>query len=339
MESEVALADKIAFLRRADAYADAPASVETIETHFAWVFLGERFVYKLKKPIRFERIDLTALESRRASCELELTLNRRLAESTYLAIVPLTLSAAGLAIGAPGTPVDWLVKMHRLPGDRTLEAAAMQGVVSDAELRAVTVKLARFYAHTPAAPFGGAEYVEILERRSAEYAERLSAPELGLERALIERIAAAQREFLAHRAEALERRVVRGRVVDAHGDLRPEHVFLGENPQIIDCLEFSIELRWLDTAEELAFLALECERLGAPALGERILELYREACDDDVAPALCDFYFGQRAVVRALLCAWHVADAEPTRGAQWRERARWYLRRAEERTARANART
>ncbi len=340
MHSRITTADKIAFLRRPDAYADAPSGIDVIETHFAWVFLGERFVYKLKKPIRFDRIDYTALESRRASCELELTLNRRLAESTYLAIVPLASGPEGLALGGPGTPVDWLVQMRRLPAERTLEAAAMSGSVTDSELEALVAKLARFYACTPDAPFGGEEYRELLGKRAAEYAARLAAPELGLDRALvrrIERIERAQARFLAESAAMLDRRVVRGRVVDAHGDLRPEHVFLGQNPQIIDCLEFSIELRWLDTAEELVFLALECERLGAPAIGERILAHYAEACDDDAPQPLLDFYFGQRAVVRALISAWHIADADAASARRWHDRAAWYLALAEARTSRANA--
>lgn len=111
-------AEKIAFLRSAGAQPDDPAGIELVETHFAWIFLGERFVYKLKKPIRFERIDFVALESRRASCELELSLNRRLAELTYLAIVPLTLSHGELRLGRSGTVVDWHA-LHVAPGRRS----------------------------------------------------------------------------------------------------------------------------------------------------------------------------------------------------------------------------
>ena len=65
-------------------------------------------------------------------------------------------------------------------------------------------------------------------------------------------------------AAELDSRAARGCVVEAHGDLRPEHVCLLPEPQIIDCLEFSRDFRILDPADELAFLALECERLGDP---------------------------------------------------------------------------
>jgi len=59
--------------------------------------------------------------------------------------------------------------------------------------------------------------------------------------------------------------------VEGHGDLRTEHVCMENGVDIIDCLEFSEALRINDPLDELAFLALECERFGAPGLGDRVL--------------------------------------------------------------------
>ena len=83
------LSEKVAFLRRPDSYPDGPEAVDVIETHFAWVFLSRRFVYKLKKPVRFPDLDLTTVRARRANCELEIALNRRLAAETYIGVVAL----------------------------------------------------------------------------------------------------------------------------------------------------------------------------------------------------------------------------------------------------------
>jgi hypothetical protein len=57
------------------------------------------------------------------------------------------------------------------------------------------------------------------------------------------------------------------RVVGGHGDLRLEHIYLGPGPVVIDCLEFRADLRCLDAVEELAFLTMECERIGARDIG------------------------------------------------------------------------
>jgi uncharacterized protein len=69
-------------------------------------------------------------------------------------------------------------------------------------------------------------------------------------------------------------------VIEAHGDLRPEHICLEAEPQVIDCMEFSRDFRLLDPADELGFLALECERLGAPELKRTIFSTYTEVTGD-----------------------------------------------------------
>ncbi|HQU46254.1 MAG TPA: hypothetical protein PK867_25800, partial [Pirellulales bacterium] len=41
-------------LKQPSAYPDRPRQVSLIETHISWVFVTDRFVYKLKKPVRFD---------------------------------------------------------------------------------------------------------------------------------------------------------------------------------------------------------------------------------------------------------------------------------------------
>jgi uncharacterized protein len=139
--------------------------------------------------------------------------------------------------------------------------------------------------------------------------------------------------------EAFHARIAAGRVVDAHGDLRPEHVFLMAEPQIIDCLEISAELRQLDSAAEIAFLALECERLGHAPLGARIIDLYRQHNRDDVSDELLGFYRASRAFARAKLAAWRLEeDLAPEAAAYWRARTEWYLDAASRGVAAVHAR-
>lgn len=329
-DTVVTLRQKIEFLQRPAAFEDHPRVVETIETHFAYVFLSDRFVYKLKKPRRFRQVDFTSLSARRANCELEATLNRRLAEPVYLGVVPLTLTDGGLALGGSGEPVDWLVHMRRLPQHRTLERLAADGRVTDAELRALIDKLNRFYRAAALAPWDPEAYVREIEQRTDDCARQLRAPELGLDAELTSAVHERQLRFLRTHPRLLEARARERRIVDAHGDLRPEHVFLDGEPQIIDCLEFSQQLRWLDAAEEISFLALECARLGAPAVAGRLVELYIRGAADPIAPELLAFYRSARAAVRALLSAWHTLDGKPADpDGKWIARATWYLHEAQ----------
>ena len=142
----------------------------------------------------------------------------------------------------------------------------------------------------------------------------------------IEPVGERQLAFLERHAAAIDCRVALGRVVEGHGDLRPEHVCLEAEPQVIDCLEFSRELRMLDIAEELGFLALECERLGAPRAKAEIFAQYAARSGDSPDAAMVDFYQSVHACVRATLAAAHLAEPERDDHARWRERAAAYLR-------------
>jgi aminoglycoside phosphotransferase family enzyme len=278
--------------------------------------------------MRFHGIDFTTLALRRANCDLELKLNRRLAEAVYIDIVALRMEQSGLVLESPGRGkiVDWLVKMHYLPRERMLDARAQAGPIRRAELQTLLEKLAAFYAATSRAAWDGAEYRHHLELQIRTTAANLLAHASLGDRAAVKQIASLQLAFLRDSPHMLDERLSQGRVVDAHGDLRPEHILLGETPQIIDCLEFSSELRLLDTAEEITFLALECKVLGRSDLAREIVALYREISKDEAPRPLLDFYYSRRAIVRALLCLWHLDEPvrEPVR-AHWLGRAGWYL--------------
>jgi aminoglycoside phosphotransferase family enzyme len=327
MPGEIELSAKIDCLSRPQTYSARPASVETIETHFAWVFVAGERVYKLKKPLRFHEQDFTTLAARRANCELELALNRRLAPTVYLGIVPLCEQRGGLALGGPGTPVEWLVEMRYLPRELSLDRLAADGRVAGASLDALLGKLARFYADAVRAPWDGRAYRAALATDTDRYCRELGGPAFGLDARRVEELEARLDRFVATHAAELDSRISAARVVDSHGDLRPEHVFLTPEPQVIDCLEFSAELRLQDSAAELAFLALECDRLGHTELAARLLALYRNACSDDVSTEMLAFYRARQALIRALISAWHLEPpgVPGATATYWRARAHWYL--------------
>ena len=118
-----------------------------------------------------------------------------------------------------------------------------------------------------------------------------------------DRIIGAQLRYLSLQTQLFDDRVASGRVVEGHGDLRPEHIYLEQPPAIIDCIEFSLELRQVDIADELSFLALECRRLGDGDLGQQVLAAYQEACHDPIPETLLAFYRSYRACVRAKVAA------------------------------------
>lgn len=316
----VDLAAKLAFLRSQGTLDHA---IECVETHMAYVFLSEHRAWKLKKPVRLPYLDHSSLEQRRHSCVQEARLGRRLAASVYQEVVPLVAGPGGLAIDGAGEIVDWLVVMRRLPAARMLPRMLADGTATPAGAEALGDVLAAFYRGAAPAPWSGAEYRRRL--RDTAIAEAGELVERGAPRSTIAAIVQAQLAGVERDAGALDARIAEGRVIDAHGDLRPEHVCLESPPVVIDPLEFDDELRLLDAVSELAFFALECERLRATWFGHRVLARYVERSADRAPPALIALYRSQHALTRALIALRHIDDAAPADQARWRARADEYL--------------
>jgi aminoglycoside phosphotransferase family enzyme len=322
---------KVAFLADPRSYPEAPSRVEAVETHMSWVFLTDRHAWKLKKPTRVDHHDLGTVEARRSHCHMEVRLNRRLTEGVYLAVVPLVVDAdGGLRLGAAGEAVDWLIQMRRLPAARMLDRLIASGTLRAGELRPVVSLLAGFYRACAPAMLPAAQFRVRFVQGITGNGRELRLPEAALPAELVAATCARQLEMLERHAILFERRVAEGRVVEGHGDLRPEHVCLETPPQVIDCLEFSQPLRVVDAAEELGFLALECERLGAPQLKRELFEAYAELSGDRPPPALVDFYQSYHACVRAKLAVWHLLDPATRDRARWPAQAADYLRLARE---------
>jgi aminoglycoside phosphotransferase family enzyme len=321
------IAAKVAFLSCPESYPTPPPRVEVVETHMSWVFLTDRHAYKLKKPIHSDCLDFRTLDARRQNCEAEVRLNRRLAANVYEGLVPLRLDPQGqLQLAGTGETVDWLVKMRRLPAARMLDCVIVQGTVHATDVRKVGSLLARCYLQTPSVAMAPATYRRRLADNVQANRRELMKPVYGLSTALVEAVLLAQLAFLEQEPTLFDRRVHAGWILEAHGDLRPEHICLEDEPVIIDCLEFNRELRILDTLSELAFLALECERLGAPAVGARILEVYRTATGDTPPARLLTFYKSYHAALRAKIAIWHLRDPEVRHPATWTDKAQQYLR-------------
>lgn len=313
-------------LRSPAIWPDRTRSVTVIETHLSWVFLTRRFAWKMKKPVRHAGADLRVLRARERDCRREFALNRRLAPKVYLAVVPLTLDrAATLSVNGKGRVVEWLVQMRRLPASRMLDAALAAQAVGVAELRAIVATLVAFYAARPRLAIQGAQYRRNLGDLIDANERALCDPLLLQDTAAIVALCKSQREALTQLRRHLDQRVREGRIVEGHGDLRPEHVCLMKPVQIIDCLTFSKVLRTVDCADEIAFLALECERLGAKQIGRVLLREWRNASGDRPEMALLHFYQSLRAAVRARLAALHLREAAYRGSPHWIERTRCYL--------------
>ena len=293
--------------------------VELVETHISWVFLAGERVYKVKKPVNLGFLDFTTLARRRHFCREEVRLNRRLAPDVYLDVVEIKGTRRAPRFGGPGRAIEVAVVMRRLPAERMLETLVKGDAAPPELLDAIGATVARFHAGAET----GGEIDELggLEAMRRNWEENFAqtdalGPEL-LPDATRARVRAYVAAFLEREAARFAARVAAGKSRDCHGDLQAQHVCCVEPVQIFDCIEFNHRFRFGDVAGEIAFLAMDLERLGRPDLAIRFLNAYLEETGDYEAVPLLDFYRAYRAWVRGKVLSFQVAD-HPERAAEAR---------------------
>jgi aminoglycoside phosphotransferase family enzyme/predicted kinase len=296
--------DIVQLLSRPSAYPHRPERVEIVETHISVVFLAGEFAYKLKRRVRYDFLDFTSAAKREAACRDEVRLDRRLTDDVYLGVVPITRRPdGGLVLGGEGPAVDWLVQMRRLPTEETLDALHRRGQLRDEHVRQLAGRLAEFYGGLSPLAIEPAEYRQRYESHIRGNLSELLAVSHHCPRNQVRRIHGFQLQLLHLQPQLFDERVCRGRIVEGHGDLRPEHICFTQPLAIFDCIEFSADFRRIDMADELAFLAAECDFLGARWVGPRLFELFQPLTGDRPPQELVAFYKSYRACVRAKVAA------------------------------------
>jgi aminoglycoside phosphotransferase family enzyme/predicted kinase len=280
----------------------APDRSDRRETHISQVYLTRNSAYKRLKPVRFDFLDFSTREARYFHLTNEARLNRRLAPDVYRGLMPLWQIERTWRVDGTGPPDDWLLAMVRLPEEATLEAAHLAGRLTNSQLDRVLDRLVPFFRSAPrSAEISANGDPEILRRNLTENLDVLdvAAREGQLDAALVRRLRSRQLQALEQLTEELQARGRAGWIRDGHGDLRAEHIYLTEPIRIVDCIAFNHQLRWIDVADDLSFLATDLIRLEAPAAAAYVTNVYRERMNDSVSDALLALYRSYRFAVRA----------------------------------------
>jgi uncharacterized protein len=325
------LPDKVRFLSDQSSY-ESTHPVQVLETHMSWVFLTDQYVYKLKKPVKYDYLDFTSLSSRYRYCLEEIKINRELGGDTYISVVPLNRLAGHLRFYGDGETVEWLVKMKRLPADTMLDQCILAGKVNNANVQKSAEMLVDFYQKNLPVRKSFSLYVKDLVADIEVNSSALVRKEFIVSHTRIVNIATNLLFFIVKYSEVFRTRMNEGRIAECHGDLRPEHICIrAGNPVIIDRVEFDPALRIMDVAEELSFLALECELLGSPSTGKLYIEVYRWKGHDKIPDQLICFYKAKRALLRARLSLAHMLEPQyQEQAVKWRDRCERYLAASEQ---------
>jgi uncharacterized protein len=317
----------LVFLSDPAAYGPGVTSVERIDTHSASVFLAGDRAYKLKRAVRYDYLDFSTLERRRAACLAEVRLNRRTAPALYLGVVPVTRQpGAGLELRGEGPPVEWLVEMRRFDQEMLLDRMASRADLPVSLMRDLGGAIARFHeCAEPAPEYGGRDGIaRVIDGNTASFRE--------LGPAIFEPDARDRLHRAAHRAldgcaDLLDQRRRAGLVRWCHGDLHLRNIcLLDGTPTLFDAIEFNEDIACIDVLYDLAFLLMDLERRQFGQHANVLLNEYLQARDDLAGLPALPLLLSCRAAVRAKTSATAAGlQTDPRQAERLRGAAREYL--------------
>ncbi len=289
----------IAALLRPEAYGHPVQTLDLLETHASWVILTGAYAYKLKKPVNFGFLDFSSPERRLHCCREELRLNRRLSPDLYLGLAPVHGPAERASFRGPGPVIEHAVRMRQFPQADLLPAALARGAVGAHQIDAFAGDLARFQASAAVAAPGAGYGTPAAVRAPLDANLQALAALPGTQPALAQLHPWVEGEF-QRLAPLLEQRLRQGWIREGHGDLHLGNLLLRAGRiAAFDCLEFSPQLRWIDTVSELAFLAMDLAERGRLDLAHRLRDGLLELSGDRQGLELWRWYTVYRATVRA----------------------------------------
>ncbi len=307
------------------------AGLDLIETHISWVFLDERDVYKVKRPIDFGFLDFTTLHKREEACRAEVRLNQRLAPDVYLGVLPITLDGSAHRVDGDGPVVDWAVHMRRLSAEHRADVLLEAGMLEPSQVDALADHIARFHENARCDEVTSRHGEPSMIRRNVR--ENFEQTRETIAQYLDQPQAAEIEEWqltVLQDEPRFEARIEAQRVRDGHGDLRLEHVYFEPDGTIaiIDCIEFNDRFRYGDVCADIAFLSMDLSWHGRVDLAERLLARYARESHDFGLYRVVDFYESYRAFVRGKIASFLAADQEAshaTRERATREARRYFM--------------
>jgi uncharacterized protein len=306
---EDAQAGVIAFLEDPASHGIGEA-VEVVTTHSAHVFLAGDRAYKIKRAVKYNYLDFTALETRRKIIKRELELNAPGAPMIYDRVVAITRDATGgLTFDGPGEAVEYALAMQRFAREDELHRIAEAGGLSVAIAEALGAVVADLHAAAPRRDVDGAALIgEILDELAEAFAGMEDVLGTGRLASFLER---ARAEFDTT-GSLLATRAQQGFVRRCHGDSHLKNiVMIDGGPVLFDALEFDERLGTTDVFYDFAFLLMDLLHRGLPQQANAALNRLLARSGDLEGLATLPLFLAVRAAIRAMVAVQTMADRAP----------------------------
>ncbi|MDH5546399.1 MAG: AAA family ATPase [Gammaproteobacteria bacterium] len=298
-----------------EAYSHPVWECKLIQTHISWIILTGRYAYKIKKPVNLGFLDFSSLEKRRYFCEEELRLNRRLAPSYYLSVVPITGREDHPIMNGDGPTLEYAVRMRQFQHRNQFDEMLSRGELQESHIDALATMIASFHKNIPSCsveePYGDTNHItHIVTETIKSFRQALSEPEMLRQLDQIDTWCKHQFQTLG---PSFEKRKIAGFVRECHGDMHLRNIAWDDGtPLVFDCIEFSPGLRWNDVISEIAFLIMDLDDRQQSQLSSRFMNTYLEYTGDYAGLSLLRFYLTYRALVRGMVAAIRLIQTDST---------------------------
>ncbi|PLX71023.1 MAG: gluconate kinase [Denitrovibrio sp.] len=311
-----------------------------IETHASTVFIKDDFVYKVKKNVDFGFLDYSSKKKRKAMCIVEKDLNERFCDDIYIEVLKIARREKNFVLvpfDSSLLTVDYCLKMKRIPDNAFLSNKLKNSEITSEDAFDIGVKIAELFKSAKSDPFA-AEHngsAAIVRQNCLEnFHQMRDYHGKFIDKKLADFIEKQTVRFLDEFHELLDQRVKDGFVIDGHGDLRLEHIYIeGSQFGLIDCIEFNKRFRYNDVMSEIAFLCMESDQIGDTAFSDCLMDWFLSVYNDDASSKLINFYNAYRACVRAKVAclmlsgkdeSWDMYEAKKNEAAKFIDMAAVY---------------
>jgi len=305
-------------LLKPEAYDEEVGKILLIQTHISFVFLTEKYVYKVKKAVDFGFLDFTTLEKRRFYCQKELELNRRLCEDMYLEVVPINRSSTTdfIKMKGDGETVEYAVKMKKMPQERMMSSLLEEDKVDNRLIDRIAKIVVKFHSRSETnrkiSKFGSVKVIKTnwIENfhQTREFVGTI------ISKSNFVSIRSNINDFIEKNELIFNKRIAEGHIRDCHGDIHSGNIFVTDRVYIFDAIEFNERFRYCDVASDVAFLAMDLDFRGRTDLSRFFIGKYVKYSKDPDLERLLPFYKCYRAYVRGKVIGLRLKElsAKPT---------------------------